>query len=226
MKLENVAPWGRSLREYELMFALTPEDRTARILGCGDGPASFNAELTASGGNVISVDPLYVFKGSQISQRFDETVDTIVSQMLASPKRWNWDFHYDMDGLVKNRRNALNGFLADFDEGLEQGRYRVGELPSLEFGDAEFDLALCSHFLFLYSDQFSEEFHMQSVLELLRVAREVRIFPLLNLAQELSPHLDTVQHAALSRGCECTIESVDYGMQVGGREMLRIKRES
>lgn len=131
-----------------------------------------------------------------------------------------------MDGLVKNRRNALNGFLADFDEGLEQGRYRVGELPSLEFGDAEFDLALCSHFLFLYSDQFSEEFHMQSVLELLRVAREVRIFPLLNLAQELSPHLDTVQHAALSRGCECTIESVDYGMQVGGREMLRIKRES
>ncbi|ENO8571916.1 SAM-dependent methyltransferase, partial [Vibrio parahaemolyticus] len=48
MKLEDVVPWGRTLKEYELMFNILEEDKEKRILGCGDGPASFNAELTQS----------------------------------------------------------------------------------------------------------------------------------------------------------------------------------
>ena len=32
------------------MFDLSAADLGRRILGCGDGPASFNAELTAQGG--------------------------------------------------------------------------------------------------------------------------------------------------------------------------------
>ncbi len=47
MKLENVVPWGRSLAEYQAMFALSEEELQKRILGCGDGPASFNAEMTS-----------------------------------------------------------------------------------------------------------------------------------------------------------------------------------
>ena len=49
MKLEQVVPWGRSLAEYRAMFALSEADLQRRILGCGDGPASFNAEMTAAG---------------------------------------------------------------------------------------------------------------------------------------------------------------------------------
>lgn len=41
--LENIVPWGRSLDEYISMFQLSGKDLDAKILGCADGPASFNA---------------------------------------------------------------------------------------------------------------------------------------------------------------------------------------
>ena len=43
--------------------------------------------------------------------------------------------------------------------------------------DDSFDLALCSHLLFLYTDHLDAAFHIAAVQELLRVAGEVRIFP-------------------------------------------------
>jgi hypothetical protein len=49
MKLDEIVPWGRSLAEYQLMFSLTEADLSRDILGCGDGPASFNAEMTDRG---------------------------------------------------------------------------------------------------------------------------------------------------------------------------------
>jgi hypothetical protein len=44
--LDRVVPWGRSFDEYVAMFALSSEDLGRRILGCNDGPASFNSGLT------------------------------------------------------------------------------------------------------------------------------------------------------------------------------------
>ncbi len=49
MKLSVVVPWTRSFNEYRDMFALAEVDLEKRIVGCGDGPASFNAELSARG---------------------------------------------------------------------------------------------------------------------------------------------------------------------------------
>ena len=46
VKLSEVIPWGRSFEEYRLMFALSEADLAGVILGCGDGPASFNTEAT------------------------------------------------------------------------------------------------------------------------------------------------------------------------------------
>lgn len=45
-KLDSVVPWGRNLQEYLLMFQLDDKDRTKKIAGFGDGPASFNYEAT------------------------------------------------------------------------------------------------------------------------------------------------------------------------------------
>ncbi len=49
MKLDDVVPFGRSFHEYRLMFGLTEEDLDKRIIGVGDGPASFNAGMNALG---------------------------------------------------------------------------------------------------------------------------------------------------------------------------------
>src|SRR6187401_543475 len=59
--LFSVVPWGRSFDEYVRMFALAESDLESRILGCGDGPASFNVEATRRGATVVSCDPLYQF---------------------------------------------------------------------------------------------------------------------------------------------------------------------
>ena len=83
-------------------------------------------------------------------------------------------------------------FLDDYETGRQGGRYVFSELPSLPFVDKAFDLALCSHFLFLYTDQLTEKFHVDSVMELCRVAREVRIFPLLALGSSPSRYVDSV----------------------------------
>ena len=44
-KLDQIVPWGRSFDEYVRMFGLTDLDLGKTILGCGDGPASFNATM-------------------------------------------------------------------------------------------------------------------------------------------------------------------------------------
>ncbi|WP_216593342.1 hypothetical protein [Cyanobium gracile] len=47
--LEQIVPWGRSFEEYVAMFSLADSDLAGRILGCGDGPAGFNAEASRQG---------------------------------------------------------------------------------------------------------------------------------------------------------------------------------
>ena len=69
MKLENIVPWGRNLSEYVAMFMLTNEDLNSKMLGCGDGPSSFNTEVDLNDGSVVSVDPLYAYSKQEIMQR-------------------------------------------------------------------------------------------------------------------------------------------------------------
>lgn len=52
IKYRDIKPWGRSFDEYIRMFSLTPTYLKRKIIDCGDGPASFNAELTEQGGNI------------------------------------------------------------------------------------------------------------------------------------------------------------------------------
>ena len=81
MKLNEVIPWGRSFDEYRLMFGLTPKDLAGRILGCGDGPASFNAEASSKRHSVISCDPIYAFSMEEIRRRVEESHQTVISQV-------------------------------------------------------------------------------------------------------------------------------------------------
>ena len=100
----------------------------------------------------------------------------------------------------------------------------MGALPDLDFDGHNFSLVLCSHFLFLYSDHLTYEFHQASVLEMLRLADEVRIFPLITLMMERSPYLEPLIAVLKDRGYQVSIETVDYELQRGGNQMLRIRK--
>ena len=220
-------PFHNDIIEYQQLFALTPADLERRILGCGDGPAAFNAEATRRGSRVVSCDPLYAFSRTDIESRIAATCDTVLEQTRRHADQFVWGHGIaSIDELGEVRMRAMRTFLADYDAGKEAGRYVDASLPSLPFADGAFDLALCSHLLFLYSKQFDETFHRASVRELCRVAPDVRIFPLLTLDGSRSPFVDACLAEARSAGLDATIEPVEYEFQRGGNEMLRLRRSA
>ncbi|MFN5855363.1 MAG: SAM-dependent methyltransferase [Pseudanabaenaceae cyanobacterium] len=226
MKLDAVVPWGRTLAEYQAMFNLSDASLSAwsnvRILGCGDGPASFNAEMTQRGFEVTSIDPIYEFTAIQIRQRVEDTYATIVNQLQQNLGGYVWREFRNPEALGQARLGAMESFLQDYPEGQLAGRYQCQALPKLAFRDQEFGLCLCSHLLFLYSEQLSLEFHLAAISELLRVAREVRIFPLVQLNGKVSPYVESVIENFSERGFSVNIETVTYEFQKGGNQMLRI----
>jgi hypothetical protein len=222
--LEQVVPWGRSFDEYCRMFALSSDDLALRILGCGDGPASFNAHATRRGASVISFDPIYQWDATQIRERIAATYNQVLDQARHNANEFVWDSIGSVEELGAVRMAAMDDFLDDYSRGKAAGRYFTAELPRLPFADASFGLALCSHLLFLYSLHLDEEFHRQSVRELCRVATEVRIFPLLALGGERSPYVDRVMEEVQSFGYVASVERVQYEFQRGGHQMMRIRR--
>lgn len=224
VKLQQVIPFGRSLDEYRKIFNLTDADLQRRIIGVGDGPASFNAEATALGASVLSSDPIYQFSGAEILERFNAVVDDIIEQVAATPDDYVWSYHRSPADLRHNRSQTIQRFIQDYDQGQREGRYQVQTLPQLNTADNAFDLALCSHLLFLYSDHFDTAFHIDSIRDMLRVSSEVRIFPLLTLDLMRSQHLDPVVKTFTEAGCSVEQVPVEYEFQKGANEMLRIVR--
>ncbi|MXS86048.1 class I SAM-dependent methyltransferase [Nitrosomonas sp. HPC101] len=221
--LDKVVPWGRSYYEYVSMFNLTNKDLSLRFLGCGDGPAAFNSMLTKRGGSVVSVDPIYVFNTTQIRSRVAETYETVIAQMRKNQDDYVWENIPSVEQLGKIRMSAMEDFFSDFSVGKQNGRYVAGELPSLPFESKQFDIAVSSHFLFLYSAHLSVEFHIQTLQEMLRVAHEIRIFPLLALDGASSPYLKSVNEYFLVKGLSVNTIRVPYEFQRDGNEMLVIK---
>ncbi len=222
-ELENIVPWGRCLDEYMAMFALSEDDLAKNILGCGDGPASFNAELTSRGGSVVSVDPLYAYSPENIRQRIDETFDEVMAQTRRNRNAFVWENIPTVQALGQVRMAAMERFLADYVQGRRQQRYVAAALPKLPFEENCFQLALCSHLLFLYSDHLDASFHIQSILEMCRVASQVRIFPLLQLGGRPSSHIEPVRRYFEAREYDVEIVNVPYEFQRGADRMLRVQ---
>jgi SAM-dependent methyltransferase len=224
MKLKDIVPWGRTLKEYQLMFNLSDADLNLKILGCGDGPASFNAEMTEFGYKVVSLDPIYQFSAEEIRKRVEASYQPIISLVTQNRDRYVWQTFHDPEELGKARLAAMEKFLLDYEIGKAEGRYLAHSLPNLDFSSNQFELCVCSHLLFLYSDNFSLDFHLASIQELLRIAPEVRIFPLFKMDCTPSPYVDVVIQEFSSQGYQVQIETVAYEFQKGGNQMLSIKK--
>lgn len=206
------------------MFALSHDDLAQPILGCGDGPASFNAELTRRGGTIVSVDPLYAYGVDDIRRRIEETFDQVIQETRMNMNEFVWQNIRSVDELGKVRMKAMHDFLSDYPKGKLEKRYIAESVPLLSFPDDSFRLAVVSHFLFLYSDHLDCKFHIDAITELCRVCGETRIFPLLKLGAVPSPHVEPVSDHFESKGYEVEQVRVPYEFQRGGNLMLRIKK--
>ncbi|OXM16910.1 methyltransferase domain-containing protein [Paenibacillus herberti] len=112
-----------------------------------------------------------------------------------------------MERHKRNRLDSLEICHADRKRGAAEGRYVAASLPKLPMRDSVFDLVLCSHFLFLYAEQFGTEFHRDSLLEMMRICRpggRVLVYPLLSLRSEEISGMDALIEAIRSAGGEPT----------------------
>ncbi len=222
MKLKEVVPLGRTCTEYRAMFSLNEADLNKKILDCGGGPSSFNYEMKVQNKEVITIDPIYQFSREDIKKRIEETFDDVMAQGKANKDDYIWKNIKTVEELAETRISAMKTFLNDFETGKKEKRYITAELPDLPLKNGEFDLALSSHFLFLYSDLLSLDFHVKAVDEMLRVADEVRIFPLLDLSTNKSHHVEEIVKIFKEKEMQVSIETVDYEFQRGGNQLMRI----
>jgi hypothetical protein len=146
-----------------------------------------------------------------------------MAQIRAKQHVLIWRYFRDPDDLLARRLLALGRFLADYDAGKAARRYVTASLPKLPFATGEFDLAVVCQFLFLYSDKF--QYHEEAVDELLRVAKEVRIFPIVTLEGELSPHFNPIDSRLKALGFQCERRRVDYEFVPGANEVYIVRRE-
>lgn len=88
--LDQIVPWSRSFDEYQRMFALTDDELGLSIVGCGDGPASFNAEATRREASVISCDPIYRYDVDRLRDWIAATYDEVIEQTRRNADEFIW----------------------------------------------------------------------------------------------------------------------------------------
>jgi glycosyltransferase involved in cell wall biosynthesis len=95
------------------------------------------------------------------------------------------------------------------------------------FENKEFDVSLSSHLLFVYDNMLDYEFHKNSILELLRVSKEVRIFPLVDFKnsrvdeeKNFSPFVYKILDEL--KEFKCQIVKVDFEFQPRANYYLSI----
>ena len=222
-KLENVVPWGRNLDEYRAMFLLSDDDISKNIAGFGDGPASFNFEATQQGYSVTSFDPIYQFSKDDLQKRIDEVRITVIQQMRENINNYVWTKIKNLEELENVRMSAMRLFLDDFEKGKQEGRYIYHELPNrLKYEDDTFDIGLSSHFLLMYTI-LGFDFHVKAMTEMLRICKEIRIFPIVDLDANKTDLISNVIDYFKQR-YDVEIRQTQYEFQKGDNKLLIIRK--
>jgi len=95
------------------MFSLAGADMAGRILGCGDGPAGFNAVATKRGAKVVSCDPIYAFSRADIEARIAATYQLVIDQTRQNQNEFVWNAIASVEELGRVRMAAMQTFLDD-----------------------------------------------------------------------------------------------------------------
>lgn len=178
------------------------------------------------GAKVIGCDPLYNIGYSKLLKLGREDIKLVIGKLKASSALYNWDFYKSIDELQEIRTRALMRFISDYPEGVseKEPRYVKAALPRLPFDERSFDIVLSSHFLFTYADKFDLEFHLSSIIEMIRVSRkEVRIYPLQQGMMSL-PYIQINELLTSLKKEHIRYEmiTVPFEFQKGSNKMLRL----
>ncbi|MDO9484993.1 MAG: hypothetical protein Q7K25_02915 [Actinomycetota bacterium] len=221
---EPILVSSRSFAEYIAFFDLGVHDLHSRILDCCAGASSFVAEAHAEGFDAIAADPVYGLASEALAERTNSGLPSGNAMIDANSDRFTFYWYGTPERRAEMRRAAAITFTEH--HRTHPGRYIAAALPELPFASKSFDLALCSHLLFTWATHLDEAWHFTALVELCRVAEEVRVFPLvLQGTGESVEFLPSLQARLQSQcGINSEIVSVPYEFQVGAHHMLRLRR--
>ncbi len=236
LSYEHVLFFGRTLREYELMFGFNILDwQGCKVLDCPSGPSSFVAEARKQGVHAFGCDPVYENSIEQMMALGTKDIEVFVTQQQALPHFFDQGMDLNSNLYCEKRRHALTMFLQDYPDGVVKGHYFAASLPSLPHPDKSFDLVLSSNLLFFYSDIVSGgtspnstldyEFHRQAIFELYRVCtKEVRIYPLKGPNAPEHLYFGPLMEDLAKSGIDAQLKPVPYRGVVGAEHALSLTR--
>ncbi|SFE97865.1 Methyltransferase domain-containing protein [Paenibacillus catalpae] len=222
----GVAMTCRGFDEYMRMFDLTEKElKLGRVLDVAGGGSSFAADAALRGYDAIAADPRYVLDTNQWIEEAAAEIDTSTAKLDKLRDYFDWSYYGSLEQHREGRLESLRRFREHLHSAEGRSRYIAGSLPGLPFRNDTFSLVLCSHFLFLYAEQFGFEFHKQSILELMRVCKpggEVRVYPLYSLGWKPFERMDELLAAILEHGGEPELLPSRLPFIPGSSQYLRI----
>jgi len=220
--IDKIVFVGRSYDEYMKMFDLSLDYlKNKRILDCAAGASSFTAELSTKGYDVIATDVLYDTDPDVLEEKCEKDLSNVMQTLFGVEDMYVWNYFKTPDELRKHRMVTYQAFINHY-RNERSNKYIKSKLPKLPFEDNEFSLVLSSHFLFLYDDRLSYKFHKDSIQEMLRTSKEIRIFPLIGLNGKKSLFVNKIMDDLLNDNVEIT--KVSYEFMRGGNEMIKITK--
>lgn len=220
--MRKLVLWGHHVDEYREMFDLSEEDFNKRLLEFGCGPSAINAELHEHTEHVVSCDPLFNLDKGTLNTKVSLIFADMIEKIELHKEKFDFSRYGSLENLAAKRQQGLKEFFTDYERGLAEKRYLpVGDYH-LPFGDFSFDFALCSHYLFADLENQDVEFHLKIIRELARVAKEVRIFPLIDRKGETSRFLGPVLLGLQQGNYGVEVREVTYHLQTKGNAMLRV----
>jgi hypothetical protein len=178
--MRKLVLWGHQVDEYREMFDLSLSDFDKKILEYGCGPSAVNKELNESSDHVVSCDPLFNLDKSTLNTKVSLVFDHMVDEVQKAKDHFVFSKYGSLEELIAKRKEGMKAFFADYEQGRAEQRYLPVNDYTLPFADFSFDIALSSHYLFADLDEQDIDFNLKIIKELARVAKEVRLFPLID----------------------------------------------
>lgn len=220
--MRKLVLWGHRPEEYREMFDLTKEEMDSSILEYGCGPSAVNLIQSKADHKVVSCDPLFTLDKDTLYSKTALIFADMVEQVLLEKEQFDFSREGSLEKLIAKRRQGMDLFFADYKKGKEEKRYIGLTEYALPFETYSFDFALSSHYLFAELDNQDVDFHIQLIRELARVAKEVRIFPLIDRKGQPSSLLGPVLLALQEENYGVEVRESSYHLQPSGNAMLRV----
>lgn len=213
--------WGHTAADYQKMFDLDAFPN--RTLEFASGISTLNLEH-AQPAKVQSLDPRFVLDADTLKCKAELIFHDMKDCIEHYSNRYDFKAYGGLEAFMQTRYDGMQRFFMDYKAGLAEGRYRAINALQLPYDDFYFDLALSSHYFFAGLAEQDLAFHIHMLQELARVAKEVRIFPLIHSDGSMPPELGPVLLALQQAGYGAEVRSISDPIEPEGNAMLRVWR--